>query len=159
MLAAFYTRPAVATIVFLQKGILNERELLPSCCVHLWWSMLTGAFIFTGFSHKRLGVFGSPIYHRQNRSPLQAVCSELQYWPGKEPNLLDIPATCSPKYCFSLGMCPGDLHKKLITVHLSDCISSQNSEPMVCKALKVIMNSDHVIRYVKRIWHETDWHF
>jgi len=34
-----------------------------------------------GYSHRRLGVFGSPIFHRQHHSPLQSVCSELQYLP------------------------------------------------------------------------------
>lgn len=34
-----------------------------------------------GFSHKRLGVFGSPIFHRQYYSPLKTVCSELHYLP------------------------------------------------------------------------------
>ncbi|XP_071397889.1 ATP-dependent zinc metalloprotease YME1L1-like isoform X2 [Centroberyx affinis] len=34
-----------------------------------------------GFSHRRLGVFGSPIFHRQYHSPLKEVCSELQFLP------------------------------------------------------------------------------
>ncbi|KAM4606301.1 ATP-dependent zinc metalloprotease YME1L1-like [Polymixia lowei] len=34
-----------------------------------------------GFSHRRLGVFGSPIFHRQYHSPLKTVCSELHYLP------------------------------------------------------------------------------
>lgn len=34
-----------------------------------------------GFSHRRLGVFGSPIFHRQYHSPLKEVCSELQFSP------------------------------------------------------------------------------
>nr|XP_046227081.1 ATP-dependent zinc metalloprotease YME1L1-like isoform X1 [Scatophagus argus] len=34
-----------------------------------------------GFSHRRLGVFGSPTLHRQYHSPLKDVCSELQFLP------------------------------------------------------------------------------
>ncbi|KAG7524319.1 ATP-dependent zinc metalloprotease YME1L1 isoform X2 [Solea senegalensis] len=34
-----------------------------------------------GFSHRRLGVFGSPISHRQYHSPLQEVCLHLQFLP------------------------------------------------------------------------------
>ncbi|XP_031153586.2 ATP-dependent zinc metalloprotease YME1L1 isoform X2 [Sander lucioperca] len=34
-----------------------------------------------GFSHRRLGVFGSPIFHRQYHSPLKGACSELQFLP------------------------------------------------------------------------------
>lgn len=34
-----------------------------------------------GFSQRRLGVFGSPIFHRQYHSPLKEVCSELQFLP------------------------------------------------------------------------------
>ncbi|XP_051266588.1 ATP-dependent zinc metalloprotease YME1L1 isoform X1 [Dicentrarchus labrax] len=34
-----------------------------------------------GFSHRRLGVFGSPIFHRQYHSPLKEVCSDLQFLP------------------------------------------------------------------------------
>ncbi|KAA8580580.1 hypothetical protein FQN60_013538 [Etheostoma spectabile] len=34
-----------------------------------------------GFSHRRLGVFGSPIFHRQYYSPLKEACSELQILP------------------------------------------------------------------------------
>ncbi|XP_078147610.1 ATP-dependent zinc metalloprotease YME1L1 isoform X1 [Centroberyx gerrardi] len=34
-----------------------------------------------GFSHRRLGVFGSPIFHRQYHSPLKEVCSEIQFLP------------------------------------------------------------------------------
>ncbi|XP_039645952.1 ATP-dependent zinc metalloprotease YME1L1-like isoform X2 [Perca fluviatilis] len=34
-----------------------------------------------GFSHRRLGVFGSPIFHRQYHSPLKEACSELQFLP------------------------------------------------------------------------------
>lgn len=34
-----------------------------------------------GFSHRRLGVFGSPIFHRQYHSPLKEVCTELQCLP------------------------------------------------------------------------------
>ncbi|XP_034717901.1 ATP-dependent zinc metalloprotease YME1L1 isoform X2 [Etheostoma cragini] len=34
-----------------------------------------------GFSHRRLGVFGSPIFHRQYHSPLKEACSELQTLP------------------------------------------------------------------------------
>ncbi|KAM7369702.1 hypothetical protein PAMP_011005 [Pampus punctatissimus] len=34
-----------------------------------------------GFSQRRLGVFGSPIFHRQHHSPLKDVCSELQFLP------------------------------------------------------------------------------
>lgn len=32
-----------------------------------------------GFSHRRLGVFGSPIFRRQYHSPVKEVCSELQF--------------------------------------------------------------------------------
>ncbi|KAM6953395.1 ATP-dependent zinc metalloprotease YME1L1-like [Aplochiton taeniatus] len=40
-----------------------------------------------GFSHRRLGVFGSSaIFYRPSRSPLQAICSELQLMPGWVPN-------------------------------------------------------------------------
>uniref|UniRef100_A0A8C8JBN6 ATP-dependent zinc metalloprotease YME1L1 n=1 Tax=Oncorhynchus tshawytscha TaxID=74940 RepID=A0A8C8JBN6_ONCTS len=38
-----------------------------------------------GLSNTKLGVFGLPMFHRPNRSPLQVVCSELQYWPDKAP--------------------------------------------------------------------------
>ncbi|XP_010902026.1 ATP-dependent zinc metalloprotease YME1L1 isoform X1 [Esox lucius] len=34
-----------------------------------------------GFSNRSLGAFGSPVFYRPNQSPLQAVCSELQYLP------------------------------------------------------------------------------
>ncbi|XP_022063740.1 ATP-dependent zinc metalloprotease YME1L1 isoform X2 [Acanthochromis polyacanthus] len=34
-----------------------------------------------GFSHRRMGVFGSPLFHRQYHSPLREVCSELQFLP------------------------------------------------------------------------------
>ncbi|XP_029935339.1 ATP-dependent zinc metalloprotease YME1L1 isoform X2 [Myripristis murdjan] len=34
-----------------------------------------------GFSHRRLGVFGSQIFHRQHHSPLKDVCTELQFLP------------------------------------------------------------------------------
>ncbi|XP_078136283.1 ATP-dependent zinc metalloprotease YME1L1-like isoform X1 [Sander vitreus] len=34
-----------------------------------------------GFSHRRLGIFGSPIFHRQYHSPLNEACSELQFLP------------------------------------------------------------------------------
>ncbi|XP_029979056.1 ATP-dependent zinc metalloprotease YME1L1 isoform X2 [Sphaeramia orbicularis] len=34
-----------------------------------------------GFSHRRLGVFGSPIFRRQYHSPLKEVCAELQFMP------------------------------------------------------------------------------
>lgn len=34
-----------------------------------------------GFSHRRMGVFGSPLFHRQYHSPLKEVCSELQFLP------------------------------------------------------------------------------
>ncbi|XP_045077090.1 ATP-dependent zinc metalloprotease YME1L1-like isoform X2 [Coregonus clupeaformis] len=39
-----------------------------------------------GFSSRKLGVFGSPMFHRPNQSPLQVVCSELQYWPVRVQN-------------------------------------------------------------------------
>uniref|UniRef100_A0A8C7GCK8 ATP-dependent zinc metalloprotease YME1L1 n=1 Tax=Oncorhynchus kisutch TaxID=8019 RepID=A0A8C7GCK8_ONCKI len=38
-----------------------------------------------GLSNTKLGVFGLPMFHRPNQSPLQVVCSELQYWPDKAP--------------------------------------------------------------------------
>lgn len=34
-----------------------------------------------GFSQRRLGVFASPIFHRQYHSPLKEACSELQFLP------------------------------------------------------------------------------
>ncbi|XP_031706051.1 ATP-dependent zinc metalloprotease YME1L1-like isoform X1 [Anarrhichthys ocellatus] len=34
-----------------------------------------------GFSHRRLGVFGSHILHRQHHGPLREACSELQFLP------------------------------------------------------------------------------
>ncbi|KAL1006320.1 hypothetical protein UPYG_G00070760 [Umbra pygmaea] len=34
-----------------------------------------------GFSSRRLGGFGSSLFYRPKQSPLQAVCSELQYFP------------------------------------------------------------------------------
>ncbi|XP_041717515.1 ATP-dependent zinc metalloprotease YME1L1 isoform X3 [Coregonus clupeaformis] len=39
-----------------------------------------------GFSNGRLGVFGSPMFHRPNQSPLQAVCSDLRSWPVRVQN-------------------------------------------------------------------------
>ncbi|XP_042164407.1 ATP-dependent zinc metalloprotease YME1L1-like isoform X2 [Oncorhynchus tshawytscha] len=39
-----------------------------------------------GLSNTKLGVFGLPMFHRPNRSPLQVVCSELQYWPVRVQN-------------------------------------------------------------------------
>ncbi|KAM9553350.1 ATP-dependent zinc metalloprotease YME1L1-like isoform 2-T2 [Salvelinus alpinus] len=39
-----------------------------------------------GLSNGRLGVFGSPMFHRPNQSPLHAICSELQYWPVRIQN-------------------------------------------------------------------------
>ena len=38
----------------------------------------------TGFSHRRTGVFGSQIFHRQYHSPVKDVCSQLQFLPGKK---------------------------------------------------------------------------
>ncbi|XP_019958770.2 ATP-dependent zinc metalloprotease YME1L1 isoform X2 [Paralichthys olivaceus] len=34
-----------------------------------------------GISHRSLGVFGSPIFHRQYHSPLKEACSQLQFLP------------------------------------------------------------------------------
>ncbi|XP_059183275.1 ATP-dependent zinc metalloprotease YME1L1-like isoform X2 [Centropristis striata] len=34
-----------------------------------------------GFSHRGLGVFGSPLFHRQYHRPLKEVCSDLQFLP------------------------------------------------------------------------------
>ncbi|KAM6971139.1 ATP-dependent zinc metalloprotease YME1L1-like isoform 2-T2 [Tautogolabrus adspersus] len=34
-----------------------------------------------GFTHRRSGVFGSQIFHRQHHSPLKDICSELQFLP------------------------------------------------------------------------------
>ncbi|XP_069015812.1 ATP-dependent zinc metalloprotease YME1L1-like isoform X2 [Embiotoca jacksoni] len=34
-----------------------------------------------GFAHRRSGVFSSPLFNRQHRSPLKEVCSELQFLP------------------------------------------------------------------------------
>ncbi|XP_020489312.2 ATP-dependent zinc metalloprotease YME1L1 isoform X2 [Labrus bergylta] len=34
-----------------------------------------------GFSHRRSGVFGSQLFHRQHHSPLKDICSELQFLP------------------------------------------------------------------------------
>ncbi|CAK6968555.1 ATP-dependent zinc metalloprotease YME1L1-like isoform X2 [Scomber scombrus] len=34
-----------------------------------------------GFSHRRTGVFGSQIFHRQYHSPIKEVCSQLQFLP------------------------------------------------------------------------------
>nr|XP_020455245.1 ATP-dependent zinc metalloprotease YME1L1 [Monopterus albus] len=34
-----------------------------------------------GFSHRHLGGFGSPVFHRQYHSPLKDVCSRLQFLP------------------------------------------------------------------------------
>lgn len=34
-----------------------------------------------GFSHRNLGLFGSPLFHRQYHSPLRQACSELQFLP------------------------------------------------------------------------------
>lgn len=45
-------------------------------------------FCLTGFSHRRLGVFGSPVFHRQYHSPLKEMCSELQFLPGKKVTLI-----------------------------------------------------------------------
>nr|XP_014015314.1 unnamed protein product [Salmo salar] len=39
-----------------------------------------------GLSNGRLGVFGTPMFHRPNQSPLHAICSELQYWPVRVQN-------------------------------------------------------------------------
>ncbi|XP_029547819.1 ATP-dependent zinc metalloprotease YME1L1 isoform X4 [Salmo trutta] len=39
-----------------------------------------------GLSNGRLGVFGTPMFHRLNQSPLHAICSELQYWPVRVQN-------------------------------------------------------------------------
>ncbi|XP_021418422.1 ATP-dependent zinc metalloprotease YME1L1 isoform X2 [Oncorhynchus mykiss] len=39
-----------------------------------------------GLSNAKLGVFGLPMFHRPNQSPLQVVCSELQYWPVRVQN-------------------------------------------------------------------------
>ncbi|XP_038853633.1 ATP-dependent zinc metalloprotease YME1L1-like isoform X2 [Salvelinus namaycush] len=39
-----------------------------------------------GLSNTKLGVFGSPMFHRPNQSPLQVVCSALQYWPVRVQN-------------------------------------------------------------------------
>nr|XP_019958770.1 PREDICTED: ATP-dependent zinc metalloprotease YME1L1 isoform X2 [Paralichthys olivaceus] len=34
-----------------------------------------------GISHRSLGVFGSPVFHRQYHSPLKEACSQLQFLP------------------------------------------------------------------------------
>ncbi|CAG05480.1 unnamed protein product, partial [Tetraodon nigroviridis] len=34
-----------------------------------------------GFAHRRVGTFGSPLFHRQHQSPLREVCSDLQFLP------------------------------------------------------------------------------
>ncbi|XP_033841642.1 ATP-dependent zinc metalloprotease YME1L1-like isoform X2 [Periophthalmus magnuspinnatus] len=34
-----------------------------------------------GFAHRRLGVFGQPILHRQYHSPIKDICSELHFLP------------------------------------------------------------------------------
>nr|XP_046148958.1 ATP-dependent zinc metalloprotease YME1L1-like isoform X2 [Oncorhynchus gorbuscha] len=39
-----------------------------------------------GLSNGRFGVFGLPMFHRPNQSPLHAICSELQYWPVRVQN-------------------------------------------------------------------------
>ncbi|XP_042154655.1 ATP-dependent zinc metalloprotease YME1L1-like isoform X2 [Oncorhynchus tshawytscha] len=39
-----------------------------------------------GLSNGRFGVFGSPMFHRPNQSPLHTICSELQYWPVRVQN-------------------------------------------------------------------------
>ncbi|XP_029547828.1 ATP-dependent zinc metalloprotease YME1L1 isoform X5 [Salmo trutta] len=43
-------------------------------------------FVSIGLSNGRLGVFGTPMFHRLNQSPLHAICSELQYWPVRVQN-------------------------------------------------------------------------
>lgn len=43
-----------------------------------------------GFSHRRVGVFGSPILHRQHHSPLKDVCSELQFLPSENLTLTQL---------------------------------------------------------------------
>lgn len=69
----------------LSQAVLSKKTNLThisSCKVNKTFC----TFCLTGFSHRRLGVFGSPIFHRQYHSPLKEVCSELHFLPGKRLN-------------------------------------------------------------------------
>uniref|UniRef100_A0A4W5M600 YME1 like 1 ATPase n=1 Tax=Hucho hucho TaxID=62062 RepID=A0A4W5M600_9TELE len=78
----------------LRVGQLDEllNRLLPSLgskdgpATSRWRTSHVSAESFFHNKHgEELGVFGSPMFHRPNQSPLQVVCSELQYWPDKAP--------------------------------------------------------------------------
>lgn len=43
-------------------------------------------FHLTGFTHRRVGPFGSSLFHRGHQSPLREICSELQFLPGEKPS-------------------------------------------------------------------------
>uniref|UniRef100_A0A8C7S7F0 ATP-dependent zinc metalloprotease YME1L1 n=1 Tax=Oncorhynchus mykiss TaxID=8022 RepID=A0A8C7S7F0_ONCMY len=78
----------------LRVGQLDEllNRLLPSLgsedgpATSRWRTSHVSAESFFHNKHgEELGVFGLPMFHRPNQSPLQVVCSELQYWPDKAP--------------------------------------------------------------------------
>lgn len=50
----------------------------------------------TGFSHRNLGLFGSPLFHRQYHSPLRQACSELQFLPGEKLTLYKLSGIKAP---------------------------------------------------------------
>ncbi|XP_036790633.1 ATP-dependent zinc metalloprotease YME1L1 isoform X1 [Oncorhynchus mykiss] len=82
----------------LRVGQLDElvNRLLPSPgseegpAASIWRTSHVSADSFLqnkhGLSNGRFGVFGSPMFHRPNQSPLHAICSELQYWPVRVQN-------------------------------------------------------------------------
>ncbi|XP_052339972.1 ATP-dependent zinc metalloprotease YME1L1-like isoform X2 [Oncorhynchus keta] len=82
----------------LRVGQLDElvNRLLPSPgseegpAASIWRTSHVSANSFLqnkhGLSNGRFGVFGSPMFHRPNQSPLHAICSELQYWPVRVQN-------------------------------------------------------------------------
>lgn len=52
---------------------VKRAELLP----------LLRKLLLTGFTHRRVGTFGSPLLHRPHQSPLREVCSDLRFLPGE----------------------------------------------------------------------------
>ncbi|XP_031652732.1 ATP-dependent zinc metalloprotease YME1L1 isoform X2 [Oncorhynchus kisutch] len=82
----------------LRVGQLDElvNRLLPSPgseegpAASIWRTSHVSADSFLqnkhGLSNRRFGVFGSPMFHRPNQSPLHTICSELQYWPVRVQN-------------------------------------------------------------------------
>lgn len=81
----------------LSKKIVKKLFLGISCTVKQTYC----TFCPAGFSHRRLGVFGSSVFHRQYHRPLKEVCSELQFLPGEKLTLNTEPAVVKLSMCMN----------------------------------------------------------